>query len=384
MNDLKSKLKKWADKTAKAYHELAMESVEKPELKLGCNLPFYTQSDLNTIDGQPELLILAINPADIYDTKYTYKGSDGKGQIENTEYWHIPNGMTGDKLLNGNPVYPQRDKKWLLWQRLSRILKDGGVDNLLLDERKLVYTNIIYYATKKAGDIPHAAWNLKKHSIGLIKLLQPKRILCLSIPLCFNNLPLDEGSAKTLIPKKLTFGQMDGIPVYGIPHTASRYAKEEMELVGACLGYLFKLDNPESVTAEIIAEKFADKIAAFKSKKLVPKQSHIDFEKLRTRLAEKFGEPYYVNSKTVRYHFTGHVQLTATTADGGYLGIGAKSNSKDLPDREIYTPLLNVHGWNCRKSDAWYECKRFRSYNNIDHIIEELEEIQKAWIKLYV
>ncbi len=376
MNDLKSQLKAWAEETAKAYHNLATDP-NHPE----CNLAFYTQSNLNTIDGQPELLILAINSADTCGTKYTYKGSDGKCQLENTEYWHIPDGMTGDKLLNGNPVYPQRDK-WLLWKRLSRILKNGGVDNLLLDEKKLVYTNIIYYTTKKAGDIPHAAWTLKKHSIGMIKLLQPKRILCLSIPRCFNNLPLDEGSTKTLIHKELTFGQMNGIPVYGIPHTANRYAKEEMELVGACLGYLFSHSNPESVTAEIITEKFADKIVAFKSKKLVPKQSHIDFEKLKARLAEKFGEPYYVNSKTVRYHFAGHVQLTATTADGGYLGIGAKSNSKDLPDREIYTPLLNARGWNYSKSKVWYECKRFRSFDNIDRIIEELEQIQKEWIKL--
>lgn len=382
MNDLKSNLKEWANKTAKAYHELAMESVEKPELKLECNLAFYTQSNLNTIDGQPELLILAINPADTYGTKYTYKGSDGKGQIENTEYWHIPNGMTGDKLLNGNPVYPQRDKKWLLWQRLNRILKEGDVGNLLLDERKLVYTNIIYYATKKAGNIPHAAWDLKKYSIDLINLLQPKRILCLSIPLCFNKLPLDEGSVKTLIPSELTFGQMNGIPVYGIPHTSHRYTSEEMQLVGACLGYFFKLDNPESVTAEIIAEKFADKIAAVDNKKPTTKQSDIDFEELKVRLAEKFGEPYYVNSKTARYIFADDAQLAATTSDGGYFGIGAKLKTKDLPDREKYTLLLNTHGWNCSKSKVWYQCKRFRSCNNIDYIIEELEQIQKEWIKL--
>lgn len=240
MEELQTKLKKWAEDTANAYHKLATDP-EHPE----CNLAFYTQSDLNTIDGQPELLILAINPADSYGTKYTYKGSDGKGQIENTDYWKLDGRMTGEQFLKGNPDYPNRDKKWPLWKRLQTILSEGKCEKLLADKEKLVYTNIIYFATKKADQIPAAAWKLQEHAINLIKLLRPKHILCLSIPLCFDKLPLDEGSKKILIPGKLVFGQMDGISIYGIPHTASYYTAADMILIGENLGSLFNICNTE-------------------------------------------------------------------------------------------------------------------------------------------
>ena len=379
MCNLGWKLRAWANKTADEYHKLATDPAH-PE----CNLAFYTQSDLTAIKGQPELLILAINPADRYDTKYNYKGknpNEGQGQIQNTGYWGLEGRMTGEQFLKGNPRYAKLDE-WPLWKRLRSILSKEKCKKLLADKEKLVYTNIIYFATKKADQIPAAAWRLQKHSIKLLKLLKPKRILCLSIPLCFDKLPLDEGSKKILIPGKLAFGLMDKIPVYGIPHTSSRYTTAEIELVGACLGYLFSLDHPEFVTAETIAEKFADKIEAFNSKQPIIKQSHIDFEELKKRLAQRFGEPYEEKPKVVRYNFADNIQLTATTSDGGYFGIGANPMTKELSDREKYRSLLNKHGWACSKSEVWYECKRFRSFDSIDRIIEELEQIQKEWIKL--
>ena len=386
MDDLKSQLEAWANKTADEYHKLATDPAH-PE----CNLAFYTQSDLtaiknrplNSIEGQPKLLILAINPADSDDTKYTYKGPDGQGQIQNTKIWHLDCGrMTGKQFLKGNPRYAERNE-WHFWRRLRSILSKGKCENLLDDEKSVVYTNIIYFATKKADQIPAAAWQLQEYSIDLIKLLRPKHVLCLSIPLCFDKLPLDDGSKKILIPGKLAFGLMDKIPVYGIPHTSSRYTTAEMELVGACLNWSFKHDTtPESVTAEFIAREFADKIAACENRRTTPEQSHIDFEELKVRLAQRFGEPYEEKPKVVRYNFADNIQLTATTSDGGYFGIGANPMTKELPDKEKYRSLLNKHGWACRKSEVWYECKRFRSFDSIDRIIEELEQIQKEWIKL--
>lgn len=386
MDDLKSQLEAWAEETVNAYHDLATNPAH-PE----CNLAFYTQSDLtaiknrplNSIEGQPELLILAINPADSCGTKYTYNGSDGQGQIQNTKIWNLSEGrMTKEQFLKGNPDYSTRNKKWHLWRRLRSILSKGGCENLLDDEKSVVYTNIIYFATKKADQIPAAAWRLQKHSIQLLKLLKPKRILCLSIPLCFDKLPLDEGSKKILIPGKLSFGLMDKIPVYGIPHTSNRYTTAEMDMLGSCLGWLFEPDTkPESVTAEFIAREFADKIAACENRRTTPEQSHIDFEELKERLALLFGKPYEEKPKVARYNFAGNVQLTATTQEGGYFGIGANPMTKELPDRDKYRSLLNKHGWACRKSEVWYECKRFRSFDSIDRIIEELEQIQKEWIK---
>ena len=295
MSDIQKQLRDWAEETANAYHNLATDPAH-PE----CNLAFHTQSDLTTIDKQPDLLILAINPN--YNVSYT-------GQIENVKYWNIPNGMTGDKLLQGNPDYPKR-KQWPLWKRLHKILSYGGVENLLANEKKLVYTNLILYTTKEAKLIPPAAWKLKEHCIKLIDILKPKHILCLSIPLFFNKLPLDNGSIQTLIQNRLKFGRMNGIPVYGIPHTANYryYSIAAMELIGSCLGYLFKIDNFTSVTAETIAKEFGDKIVAFKNKQSDSKRSHIDFEELKARLNEKFGEPYEVKqnkdkAQTVRYNF---------------------------------------------------------------------------------
>ena len=102
MNDIQKQLHDWAEETANAYHRLATDPAH-PE----CNLAFHTQSDLTTIDGQPELLILALNPnADVH---YTYDGPDGQGQIENVKYWNIPNGMTGVKQATILPFIPRHE-----------------------------------------------------------------------------------------------------------------------------------------------------------------------------------------------------------------------------------------------------------------------------------
>ena len=72
--------------------------------------------------------------------------------------------------------------------------------------------------------------------------------------------------------------------------------------------------------------------------------------------------------------------MTATTTQDGYLGIGHKPQTKELPDRESRRALLQKKKWDRSKSDVWYQCKAFHSFDNIDDIIKELDNIRKEWI----
>lgn len=161
-NQLQILLEKWANETAVAYHKLAKEDQI-------CNRAFYTQSDLTKLNKSPELLVLGINPADRYNSKYDYPiDADGyKGQIQN-ENWGIPNGMTGERLLKGNP-FEQNKSKWRIWPPIEKLFNMSGL-SYMLEEGCYAYSNMILYATKKACEIPSKALELLPYTFQLIEI----------------------------------------------------------------------------------------------------------------------------------------------------------------------------------------------------------------------
>lgn len=218
----------WADKTADAYHNLATDPAH-PE----CNLAFYTQSDLRKLTTAPDLLILTINPNG--NAGYTRK--DGfDGQLDNQAWkdWGLDGRMTGEVLLKGNPFFSNRET-WPLWKRLRNIFRRGKIEQMLDDESRFVYTELIFFNTLSARDIPKEAYRLVPNTIDLINILQPKQILCVGAATCLPVLK-QYVTGLTQIAKNVKEGKINDIPLFAIPHTASRYTSELLDIAGKTLG----------------------------------------------------------------------------------------------------------------------------------------------------
>ena len=211
-NQLQVLLEKWANKTAAAYDKLAREEDS-------CNRSFYSQSDLTKLSKSPELLILGINPADRNNCKYDYPiDADGyKGQIQN-ENWGIPNGMTGERLLKGNP-FEQSKSKWRIWPPIEKLFYMSGL-SYMLEEGCYAYSNMILYATKKACEIPSKALELLPYTFQLIDALSPRYIMCLGkdSDKVVSSLKKNIIDIKYVIPNEMWIGKYNQSIVIGLSH----------------------------------------------------------------------------------------------------------------------------------------------------------------------
>ena len=205
---LQNQLFDWAEKTVAAYDHLAREDKS-------CNKAFHTQSNLSQLTQSPKLLILGVNPYG--NCKYDYPTDDNgyKGQIQN-ENWQIPNGMTAEKLLEGNPF--ERDKtKWRIWKPVDILFKMSGIE-YLLEEGNYAYSNMILYETRKETDIPAKVWDeLLPYTFEFIDILKPRYIFCLGIKNSFDRL-VGKNSCENIIANKLWIGNYDQSIVFGLPH----------------------------------------------------------------------------------------------------------------------------------------------------------------------
>lgn len=211
-NQLQILLEEWANKTAAAYDKLAREEDS-------CNRSFYSQSDLTKLDKSPELLILGINPADKYNCEYDHPidANGYKGQIQN-ENWGIPNGMTGERLLKGNP-FEQNKSKWKIWAPIEKLFNLSGL-SYMLEEGCYAYSNIILYATKEARDIPSKALELLPYTFKLIDALSPRYIMCLGkdSDKVVNRFRKNIVDIEYIIPNEMWIGKYNQSTVIGLSH----------------------------------------------------------------------------------------------------------------------------------------------------------------------
>ena len=102
------------------------------------------------------------------------------------------------------------------------------------DARSL-YTELIFFNTPSSSHIPKEAYRLVSNTIDLINILQPKQILCVGAATCLPALkPYVTGL--TQIAKNVKEGKINDIPFFAIPHTASRYTSELLDIAGKTLG----------------------------------------------------------------------------------------------------------------------------------------------------
>lgn len=233
---IQEKLNKWAERVVGKYESVAEIA----------NCSYYTQSNLEMVnDNNPvKVLILGINP-----------GSTGQysGRI------------TPDIFKKGNAFFSIEREEWHLWKGIKKIFKAGEIDNILNYEKDFVFSNIYHFDTPSAKDLANEIKNDSEYvafTIELIDILKPQMVICLGKNDCMCKLIK---KTKALIDGELSYGEIEEIPVYGIPHTSKFYTNEESTMLGKVLGALYKKEvKPEK---GVIAKLFKNEIKAFEDRR---------------------------------------------------------------------------------------------------------------------
>lgn len=391
--NMKKELEAWADETAKAYDKIASDRHSKERV----DLPFYTQSPLDGISGNPRLLIAGINP-----------GSDGSytAQKENPN-WDIKKGMDGKHLLKGNfcrqndgkTAWEQRNK-WSYWRGLKKYFSKIVPEAEWEDPMKVVLTNASFFATKKADDISESL--LRKtlpYTIELVKILTPKRIAFFGTG-CFDRLRemsccLTGEDAFEFTGKELYHGiyicRFNEIQCYCLPHPAFK-SNELFDLVASTIAYL---DDSFSSLEEIDIEEIkrnnliAPRLAAYelrcagKRASSSGKTADAVYEYFKENFLK--GLPTY-GGKDWRYKLTEEIGLTVKPGEGKihirHIGFEngpsyGKDGTEYYPDEKKFRNILEKSGWDIyTDSHAWLGTKKLGTESGKD-LVDELERLRK-------
>ena len=278
--DIQNELKVWAEHVVKKY-----DPVAKTE-----NSSYYTQSNLKIIKRSPQVLILGINPG----SSSSYKAIDP------------------ETFLGGNPFFSP-DVNWHLWKGLTKIFRAGGIEKLLENEKDFVFSNIYHFDTPKANQLLAKIKNDYEYielTKELIQKLNPTMVICLGKDDCMKKLIK---SPKTLIDdEELLYGEINNIPVYGIPHTSKYYTNEESTMLGEVLASLYKKEILPKKSE--ISNRFKDVIKAFQDRKKQINPDNI----LNSMIEDSFKR--YVRKDTIDnkwYKISPNFRVQVTSVGGG-------------------------------------------------------------------
>ena len=382
-NQLQTSLEEWAEKTVKAYHEIAQE----------VNLAYYTQSDLSKITESPEVAIVGINPGG--GEKDTYEGQRNN---KNWSYLHEKN-LNHNHLLKGNYCHKEDEpsswdnhKNWSYWSRLKHCIGNTYLKDIIDDDSKIIVTNASFFSTPTAKEIEE--WLLEKtlpYTLELIETTKPKHLIFLSGKKCFKR--LERLSKNTLdfeckhICGNIYVGNLNGKLCIGIPHPAYK-TNEELNLVASVIPYLVNLKGYEDVDVELINRECSKQIKDY-SERVLNKISSIN----PCHGSCKIDKTYIVNEiiskinleayeeKNNRYILKDKIGITITTKDKGCIQLRIKDNSK-LPIEYINSlkDKLQKKDYNIN-IDNWIGRKLFTKFgqNNediVNGVLKEIEELK--------
>lgn len=361
--DIQNELRVWAEHVVKKY-----DPVAKTE-----NSSYYTQSNLKIIKRSPQVLILGINPG----SSGNYKGIDP------------------ETFLGGNPSFSP-DVNWHIWNGLKKIFRAGGIENLLKNKEDFVFSNIYHFDTPKADQLLTKIKNDYEYielTKELIQKLTPTMVICLGKDDSMKKLI---NSPQPLIDdEELLYGEINSIPVYGIPHTSKYYTNEESTMLGVVIASLYKKEvAPEKSE---ISNRFKDVIKAFKDRKEQIKPDNI----FNSMIEDAFKR--YVRKDTIDnkwYRISPNFRVQVTSVGGGEVIIrddkyinGKNYLQNPINNQDAIIQFLNEKGYKlnsdgARKTSLGH--KPFRKYaewkqgpqyvvlsilKEIDELGPELEEI---------
>lgn len=381
-NQLQTSLEEWAEKTVKAYHEIALE----------VNLAYYTQSDLSKITESPEVAIVGINPGG--GEKDTY---EGQRKNKNWSYLYKnlhKNTQDKDHLLKGNyckegeePSSWEKHKSWNYWSRLRHCLQKTYLKEFIDDDSKIIVTNASFFSTPTAKEIEEQLLeNTIPYTLELMEITNPKNLIFLSGKKCFerlSRLPSLKFKYKHICGN-IYIGNLNDRLCIGIPHPAYK-TNEELNLVASVIPYLINVKRYEDVDVELINRECSKQIKDY-SERVLNKISSmnpchgsykIDKTYIVNEIISKINLEAY-EEKNNRYILKDKIGITITTKDKGCIQLRIKDNSK-LPIEYINAlkDKLQKKDYNIN-IDSWIGRKLFTKFgqNNEDIVNEVLKEIE--------
>lgn len=358
---IQEELEKWANKVVDTYDEIAYK----------VNISYYTQSNLSIIKRRPKVLILGINP-----------GSTGAYKK-----------ISAETFLKGNKFFSP-SVNWHIWIGLVKIFTAGGMQDILKNEEEFVFSNIFHFDTYKANDLSNKIKNnpeLVKLSEKLIKTLTPKMVICLGIKDCMAKLIK---SPQQLINGELSYGTIDEIPVYGIPHTSKYYTNEETLMLGKVLASLYN-ENVNPIESEI-SNQFKEYIHAFEERKNQIKPENI----LNSMIEDAFKrfvrkEPWEKDNKW--YKISPNFVVRVTAVQNGFVTIRDSQfdpnnnySKRSIIHQDAILNLLKENGY-INSGSTSLGNKPFRHYEEWEKgpqyvvlaILKEIDELGSKLEELY-
>ena len=320
--DIQKELMDWAKTVVNKYDPVARTE----------NSSYYTQSNLKIIKRSPQVLILGINP-----------GSSGNYKEINP-----------DTFLGGNPFF-SHDVNWHIWNGLKKIFRAGGIEKLLKNDEDFVFSNIYHFDTPKADQLLTKIKNDYEYielTKKLIEKLTPTMVICLGKD--DSMLKLIKSPQTLIDDGELLYGEINSIPVYGIPHTSKYYTNEECTMLGEVLASLYKKEVlPEKLE---ISNRFKDVIKAFKDRKEQIKPDNIS----NSMIEDSFKR--YVRKDTIDnkwYKISPNFRVQVTSVGGGEVIIrddkytnGINYLQKPINNQEAIIQYLKDKGYELKNDGA--------------------------------
>ncbi len=387
-------LEEWAEKTVKAYHQIAI----RPNV----NLAYYTQSDLSMLSEEPELMIVGINPGNPFEKKPPYTE-----QCNNKNWSYLYNNRYDrNHLLKGNyckeegkPSSWDNHKKWRYWARLKTCLSQTTLSTIIDDDSKIIVTNASFFSTEKADGISESL--LKEtipYTLDLIHITTPKHLIFLGGQKCFERLYRLSKSSKLFqfeykhICGNIYIGLLNNKFCIGIPHPAYKTNKE-LNLVASVIPLLLNDTNYEEIDIESICKECAKQIKEYEER-TQNKNKHVkvlDFNNLVEKVILECNLEAY-DEKNHRYKLNERYGITIAGAGKGYMAIRHidydYKGYENTQDKEVLKlmDILKGRGFDTSEK-AWIGTKMFSQYGNNDNVIiegicKEIEEIKKEIQKI--
>lgn len=395
-NQIQILLEEWAEKTVKAYHEIALE----------VNLAYYTQSDLSKITESPEVAIVGINPGG--GEKDTYEGQ------RNNKNWSYLHKNTQDKyhLLKGNyckegeePSSWEKHKSWNYWSRLRHCLKKTYLNEFIDDDSKIIVTNASFFSTPTAKEISEDLLiRTIPYTLGLIEKTTPKHLIFLSGKKCFERLNSISKLSKLInfeyrhVCGNIYIGNLNGKLCIGIPHPAYK-TNEELNLVASVIPYLINVKGYDDIDVKLINKECSKQIEAYKERIINHKKTSGSIDKNQivlqaiSRLKTIFDENSLLEKqepKLYRFKLNDDLlySITIKGQGDGYIGIRhliykQKYSTFEYPYTDNYRQVLEKFGYDLTQ-DMWLGTKSFKKYGNdtksiIQGILDEIGKLQKCF-----
>ncbi len=353
--NIKEQIQDWAKETFDFYAK------EDEKQKKG----FYTQSPLNNITSNPEIIVMGINP-----------GSDGRFNKD----------FSVTEFLKGNVEW-DKHRNWKYTQRIEDFLRKwlgDRAEEIFSDDNQIVYINASCFQTSKASALGYDL--LQKslpHTIGLVELLKPKLLLCLSAKRFFS---IEKSIERINLTNDIILGTLGRIPIIGIPHPSARLTSVKREYIKQVIALAMENSHLNIVDkAKLINER-----VQFKEIKV--SFSAPDILKLaKKEIISILGTLFNEREKTLCFPLNEDLEIRITSCEKGYIGIRhisfdgkIKYPNDRYPSCEKYVNILRKFGFNVLpKNGVWIGTKRFREFGydnksitkNIAIEIREIKEL---------